>query len=834
MAQYDLDLRDYWRIVRKRKLIIVFTTVAMGIFSLVFSYLGKPVPKYRASASVKVEKSTSETGLYLRTISWSQTDNIETQMSMIESYFVMEKAAKDLGMIPADLPTDEVRANRKYLNIILGLKSSVETAQEGDSDIIDIRVVSENPAAAARLANTIARVYKEERTISLNRRTIEGKKFLENQRKTVKERLSNSEDVVRRFREENKLISLNSQTGSLLSQMDQLQKTYEKYLSDHQKVGAVMKLLERAGDQPLTSETNYYISEASSLYKSLNDRLVQKMMARDTLLLTFTENYPQVVEINKEIDELVANMRSQLASQEKVLADGTDSLQKSIEEQEALIKSLPQKGMELARLERAVQINMEIYTLLETKYQESLIQEAEMIEEVEIVKPALEPTTPINPTNIWSSAAVGTIIGLILGIVFAFLIETMDTSIGAIEEVEEFLGAPVLGVIPYVPVQEMRASLEDRYGGEVDDETANRNVGLVSHFAPKSVRAESYRALRTNLSFTSLERDVKTIVFTSSSPEEGKTSAAANLAITMAQAGNKVLLVDADLRRPVVAGLFGIDRAPGLTDYILGNYEWRDIVRTITDIMTGKMSIDDVMHTPGIDNLSIITSGTSPPNPADLVSSKRLSEFIEEARSENDMVLVDAPPVLSATDAAIMGTKSDGVVMIYWVGRISRGILKRAKGQLDSVRVNFMGVILNGLRADVSPDLVDYDYYMKYYGPVDAEEKQTFFDTLLSIPGRIIGSFRAILGRDQEAVPEESESKSPKWKIIVLLIALLVLVAGVLYQAGFFDSPNTGEGPQEENALVGGYRSDETTPTEAEAAGDQRVAEPQLSDMPPN
>jgi uncharacterized protein involved in exopolysaccharide biosynthesis len=396
-TKYDLNLRDYWLVVKKRKFIIIFTILAMGLFSLFFSILSKPVPLYRTSASVKIEKTSSVTGLYIQAMSWSQTDDMETQAAVIKSYFIMEMVARKLGLIPVDLSSEEVRANKKYLGIILNLKNSVETEQEGYSNIISIIVTSGDPKFAQRLANTIARVYSEEHTLGLNKRTIEAKKFIENQLKIVKKRLRSSEEAVKNFREENKLISLSAQTSAMLGQMAGLQAIYEKSTSDNEKVRKVQKYLEGAKDKPLTSKTSFYINEASSLYKNLNDRLVQLMLKRDTLLLTYTKNYPQVAEINKQISELVENMRSQLFSQEKTVTANIISLKKKIDEMDERIKMLPEKGLELARLERNVRVNMEVYTLLEKKYQESLIKEAEKIEEVKIVKPALEPVNPINP-----------------------------------------------------------------------------------------------------------------------------------------------------------------------------------------------------------------------------------------------------------------------------------------------------------------------------------------------------------------------------------------------------------------------------------------------------
>ena len=207
MAQYDFDLREYWRIVKKKKFIIIFTTVAMGLFSLVFSILGSPTPLYKTTAAVKFERSSLATGLYLQTFSLSPGDDMQTQLAIIKSFYIIEPVAQKLGMIPASLTSDEIRTHAKYINIINMLKNSVQTEQESQSAIINITVTSEDPKFAQRLANTVVSVYKEQRMLEVNKRTIDARKFVEEQLKISREKLKNSEDDVRAFREKNKLIS---------------------------------------------------------------------------------------------------------------------------------------------------------------------------------------------------------------------------------------------------------------------------------------------------------------------------------------------------------------------------------------------------------------------------------------------------------------------------------------------------------------------------------------------------------------------------------------------------------------------------------------------------
>ena len=784
---YDLNLREYWRTVRKRKGIIIFTIIMMTLFSFVFSFLGRPTPIYKTSASVKVEKTGSVTGLYVQAVSWSTTNYLETQMSMIKSYFIIEFVAKKMGLIPPEVSSEEARGNPRYLSTILALKGKVETEQEGNSDIISITTTSEDPKQAQRLANTVAQVYKEQHALDLNRRAIESKKFIEGQVVIIREKLQKSEDAVKDFREANRMISLDSHSTGLISQFTELEAINKRNLATLNRINEIARLLAQAEDNPLSSKTIFYFEEASAPYRNFNDRLVQLMLERDLLLINFTENFPQVIELKKQIHEIITSMKSQLNAQQKSLFQTIDLAKNQLKILDDQLKDLPNKGLELARLEREMSVNQEVYTLLEKQYQESLIRDAEKIEEVQIVKPALEPNAPINPPKTQATTGLGFVLGIILGVIFAFVIETFDTSIGAVEEVEEFLGVRVLGIVPYIDFDELKATLQEKPEKEIDDDQLWRTARLISHFAPKTTSAESYRALRTNINFVKLEKEIKTIVFTSSSPQEGKTTCSCNLAIAMAQAGNKVLLVDGDFRRPVISKIFGIQSIPGLTDVILGNYEWRSVVRSITDLMMGKMTMEEIMVTPGLDNLSIMTCGTIAPNPAELVSTQVNADFIKQSHEEYDFVIIDAPPVLAATDAAIWGTRADGVIIVYQVGKVARGALKRAKAQIDNVKAKIIGVVLNGLKAEISPDFEYHDKYYYYYGS-ERKKKLSLGERILSWPEQLkqyIKEFPENLKsflKDKEKRKLSENFKSGFIKIVLLFLAIVMLIAGIYYQ----------------------------------------------------
>jgi len=389
---------------------------------------------------------------------------------------------------------------------------------------------------------------------------------------------------------------------------------------------------------------------------------------------------------------------------------------------------------------------------------------------------------------------MGVIIGLILGMVIGFVVETFDTSLGAIEDVEETLGTQVLGIIPQADAKDVWEGLKDKYPEGNKEHASEEVVNLISHFVPKSMMAESFRALRTNIQFKDAEKKTETIAVTSSSPEEGKTLVAINLAITMAQAGMKVLLVGSDLRKPVIGRVFGVEMTPGLTDVLLGNYPWRDTVKSVTDIIMGKMTPDEVMMTPGLDNLHIITSGPIPPNPAELIESGRLTDFTEEAKEDYDMIIFDTSPILSTADAAILGAKVDGVLLVYRVGTVSRGLLRRSTAQLTQVQCNVLGVVLNGMRPELSPDFQDYKYYTYYYSYGEGEKRR-------KDRGRIKGfSFlrrkgdsqrkeeeKISIGVEGERLPKKRAKKLNRGRLALMLVAIGFLAAGLLWQSGIID-----------------------------------------------
>ncbi len=365
----------------------------------------------------------------------------------------------------------------------------------------------------------------------------------------------------------------------------------------------------------------------------------------------------------------------------------------------------------MGRLERDVKVNTDLLATLKAKHQELLIKGAERIEEVTVIAPAMTPMEPINASNVMLNLMIGSLMGCFLGIVLALAREAFDTSIGTIEGVEEFLKVPVLGIIPQFNHKELKDMAKAALPSHTAPSVAESLSKLICLIDPKSVLSESLRSLRTNIQFASMDHKVKSIIFTSAGLGEGKSTCVINLAITMAQEGMKVLLVDADLRKPIVHERLGLEREPGLANALLGTTtSWRSYVRSAMDLMLGTVGVDRVMDTPGLDNLHILTSGSESENPNKFLNLNKINSLMSEMQEDYDIVLIDTPPILPVTDAVAFSSRVDGTILVYQVGRIGRNALKRAKFLLDHAKANVLGVVLTNVKSEVTPEYGIYRY----------------------------------------------------------------------------------------------------------------------------
>lgn len=545
---------------------------------------------------------------------------------------------------------------------IKGIQGQVMTEQVENTNIIAITTTSDNPEKAAVLANTIASVYVESHFENKKKETSNVKEFVKAQLDNYLKELQESEIALEKFRRENPLV-VDSDLASVPVQSD-----------------------------PLVA--------------SLKGEIVKIELELISLRSRYTAEHPDVIALKQRLEKAKDDLS-------KTLSQLTDSQ-----------KELSTKGVQLVQLKRNVALSNDIYLMFKKKYEEARILEAEKAQDVTIIEPASIPSGPIKP-NMNFNLLIGIFSGLLIGLILAFVTESLDITIGRIEEIEESFKVPVLGIIPSTSLEKRKGIFKGRFKKEkhkLDKEKIHER--LVAIFAPTSVAAEAYKALRTHLELSGLRKNGNgnSLVITSSGPEEGKTQTLCNLAIAIAQSGKKVLIVDSDFRKPMIYKLFGLKRSPGLSNVLMGSVPWKNALNTSTDMLLGGLELERILSTQGIENLHVMTCGDRVYNPSELISFPQMGDLILELKRNYDIVLFDSPPTLPVTDSAILGSLVDGVILVYQAGRTSRHALLRTKIQLESARAKILGIVINNLKAEFIEDITPYQRY-RYYGYYGEKKK---------------------------------------------------------------------------------------------------------------
>jgi succinoglycan biosynthesis transport protein ExoP len=709
MAQYELNVIDYWLIVKKRKYLILLAAGLVVLFTFLFSEMFKPSPLYEASARVKFDRTSTVAQQLIETMSFSNANDLNSQTEFIRGFPVMERVAIELGRVPAQASPEEKRS-ASYLNTVYDLGQEIKTQREGDTNIIRITSTSDQPETAEKTANSVANSYRLENIMTKNRLVMESRRFVEEQLAGLERQLNAAEDALRAFREREGQVFLTEEARAALETFTKLEEQHNDVMRKRAEGERQISVLTRSEAVIGNQSGRIFTEEQSALLTTLNQRLLDLVQERNTLLINYTTDHPQVQEQQKKIANVKAEMLLELRAKLKTMQDRESTLLEQRDRYRNRYLQFPRAAIQMGRLERDVKVNADLLATLKAKHQELQIKSAEQIEEVTIVAPAIVPSAPINSPNTEMNLMVASLMGVFLGIVIAFARESFDTSIGTIEGIEEFLKVPVLGVIPQFDSKEMLEAARAALPANSSASTVENFSKLICLIDPKSILSESLRSLRTNIQFASMDRKVKSILFTSAGLGEGKSTCVSNLAITLAQEGQRVLLVDADLRRPIVHQRLGLERTPGLADALVGSTSWRSHVRSATDLMLGPMGVDRVMSTPGLDNLHILTSGSEVGNPNEFLNMNKIKTLVNEMSEEYDLVLFDTPPILPVTDAVAFSSRVDGTILVYQVGRIGRNALKRAKFLLDHAQANVMGIVLTNVKSEVTPDYGVYRY----------------------------------------------------------------------------------------------------------------------------
>jgi polysaccharide biosynthesis transport protein len=716
-----LHLRDLLRIFLKHKWTILAIFSASALFSVVMTYLTPPV--YRASTTIQIERFTprvldfkevspGESGDY-----WSDgSDFYFTNYELLKSRALAERAAEDIGLrknpSALDLAMEEdaaqrpaVRphagnpiesvfswlrrgpdpvavdpASRKDNAIVSAFQSSLTVEPVRKSRLVRLHFDSTDPFFAAKAVNTLAQSFIN---INLERRfeaSAYAKTFLEEKLLQTKAKLEDSERELVKFSRDAAIVNIDEKQSIFSQNLIEYNTAVAKAEQERIRAEVLYRQAQENPDSLALVQENRSLSALKQSKAKLEQEYQENLKVYKPAFPKMLQIKGQIDEVDKQIKEELAEVRRTLQSSFRAAQSQESALNAKLTNAKQELLALQGRNIRYSILKREVDTNRQLYDGLLQRLKEVGVAGGVGINNISVVDKAQVPLAPFKP-NLSKNLTLGLAIGLIVGLMVAWLIEYFDDTIRFADDVERETGAAVLGVIPRIKAMEAGKVIE---------------IALSPPEEPSSAFAESYRSVRTALQFSTSTGAPRRLVVTSSSKGEGKSTTALSLAVNFAQMGKPVLLVDADLRNPVLHKQFGVENARGLSNHL-----------------SSKMGPLEAVHSTTIPNLFLLTTGPLPPNPVELLSSMKLLELLSQFEEHFAHVIVDGPPVLGLADAIVLCNQVDSSVFVIESGKTRKGHAKAALKRLQQAGVHPLGIILT--KVDAYHDPYGYQsYYYKY------------------------------------------------------------------------------------------------------------------------
>ena len=676
-----LHFLDYWRIIRIRKTVIIAVFMLVVITATLVTFI---LPEQFAStATLKIERDKSDIDEFGGNSGRFNTFDpyfIQTEFEVIQSEVILSNVVGVLDL--NDKWGKKYNDGNKFkTSESVGiLKGRLDLRPRRNTTLIDIRMFSENPNDAAELANAVASTYQTWRKEKGFRLTSAGIKALEEQLKVEDEKIEKLKEELNKIRVENKISEVDAagNAPTTLMESEELRRyqasrfekkgSYERQKEQFDKLSAidliglrdVIPTFQNDGElSSLISELNTADQKYLSLVNDVgpSNPAIKAVMGQRELL-------------NQKIDSRITGILKGIETQVATAKAELDSIDRAVEEarkldQEKLTKTRPyfDKKRELEELQDLRRLVMRKKNIEEIDLK---LPKTAQVEIIETAIPGIKAIRPNKTLNI----ILGVVIGLVVGVGLAFFIEYLDTSVKTIDDVERTLQSPVLGVIP-------------------------QNVGLLIEEGAESPHAEAYRVLRTNLLFARKDEKLNTTAVVSAGAGEGKSTTVLNLATVFAQSGQRVVIVDSDLRRPTLHKLLKVTNNLGLTNYLLK-----------------QNTLDEVIQTTALPTLDFLASGKLPSSSLGILSSSAMKDLIGELKARYDIVFFDSPPIMGVSDASILASEVDMTVQVIQYRRYPQPMNIRAKQLIEKVGGNLVGIVLNNI--NMSQD-ESYYYYSGYY-----------------------------------------------------------------------------------------------------------------------
>ena len=711
-ASWDLSPRephlyDYLIILRKHQWLVLSFMLAVVTIVSIATFRMQPV--YVATARIEIGRENTSVLPFQGADSYEYMmdleNNIETQSKILTSETLALQTIRTSGL-GGDDSSEAVAigslANQKRPPELGAFLGSLSVRRVPNSSLMDIAFESTSAEMAAQIVNAHIKNFIDQNRRSRYEATTSATAWLTDQLDELRVKMKNSEDARLDYERKNQIWELDDKQSITTQRLAEVSRQLIEAQGDRMKKQALYEFA-RSGDADVVPQ----IRDSPSVAEMIRKRSEVSVQYADAVN-QYGPNFPRVVRLQAQLKELDQNLEREKKS---VVAQLESDYHESQQREELLARTLDQQKVEAnAMSERMVQYNIlkrdaeankTLYDGLLTKLKEAGISSALQSSNIRVVDPAMIPSFPSRPAKA-RNVALAFLVGLVGGIGLALLREYMDNTVKTPDDVETLARLPSLAVVPAFTDTNNGEAPRSKFLSGLTSNGHDKRIELVAQHLPKSQMSEAFRALRTALLLSQPDRPPQVILVTSALPREGKTTAAANLAVTLAQLGDRTLLIDGDLRKPGVGRLLnlGSGKYAGLSSYLAG---------------VSSLDLVTVQH-PAIPNLSAIPTGPLPPNPADLLASHKLADAVTELRSKFKFVVIDSPPIMAATDAVILSVQADGVLLVVRSGETPKEAFTRTRDLLISVKCRLLGVVLNAVDSSAPDYYYSYRYYPYSYG----------------------------------------------------------------------------------------------------------------------
>ena len=717
LPSHESAISEYWRVFKKRKWVVIACLAT--VFSVVAIASLRMTKVYEASGTLVINKPDSSLNFQnVPTFSLDYYDptELETEVKTLRSDLLALEVIRELNLdrrpefggqaFPSpslDLAPDPLQSDpTRAAAAIGGFKSNLAVALSPNTRIIEVKYRSPDPQTAANVVNALMQTYIEDNRKQRFESTMAASDWLQKQLVDLQMKVETSQEKLVRYQREHEILGMDEKQNITTAKLDELNKALTAAESERMDKESFYRLVESGDPDAIAASAGGLEGGGSQTASALLDTLLAKQadlkIQTADLNTQFGPSYPKLAQLNnqlKEIDSQIQAEMKKIANKVRgqyMTALGRENmLHDALEKQKQEANKLNESAIEYNMLKRDAETYRALYEGILEKLKEAGVSAGLKSNNIHILDAAPAPGYPIEP-NIPRNLGFAFMLGLASGVGLAFLLEGLDNSIRTTEQAHLISGLPSLGMIPLGS----KSTRDGPNAKRLVIASSKEAVELVTQVRPQSQMAESYRALRTSLLLSNLGAPPKVIMVTSALPQEGKTTTSINCAVVLAQKGGRVLLIDADLRRPSIHKTLGMGPGSGLSN-----------------VLTGSTTLEQaIKRTPILPNLFVLPAGTPPPDPAELLASSNMREKLDQLREQYDHIVIDTPPSLSVTDAVVLSPRADAVVLVIRSGHTTKQSLRRARDILAQVNAKVVGVLLNAVDL-TSPD---YYYYYEYQG----------------------------------------------------------------------------------------------------------------------